>query len=134
MSARVNPRQAQAGNFLYTERLWYHMCSCQPTLGLRTLSLYKFCFHCTKSPFYSWLTYGTIAFPCVKSSLYETTFLSIYFNIMARMAVYTIYFQIKTGKMTSLMLHNEYLEHYYLFGRKKSCVVYLMLLLLESEN
>ena len=46
----------KAGNSFYTGRLWHHMCSCQPTVGLTVLSLYKFCFHCTKSLFYSWLT------------------------------------------------------------------------------
>ena len=45
-----------AGNSLYMGRLWYHMCSCQPTVGLTVLSLYTFCFHCTNSLFYSWLT------------------------------------------------------------------------------
>ena len=45
-----------AGNSLYIGRLWYRMCSCQSTVGLITLPLYKICFHCTKSLFYSWLT------------------------------------------------------------------------------
>ena len=40
-----------SGNSLYTRRLWYHMCNCQPTVGLTILSLFKFCFHCTKSLF-----------------------------------------------------------------------------------
>ena len=30
---------AHPGNSLYMERLWYHMCSCQPTVGLTILSL-----------------------------------------------------------------------------------------------
>ena len=33
-----------AGISLYTGRLWYHMCSCQTTVGLTILSLYKFVF------------------------------------------------------------------------------------------
>ena len=41
---------------LYTGRLWYRMCSCQPTVGLTILPLCKFCFYFTKSQFYCWLT------------------------------------------------------------------------------
>ena len=45
----------------WTRELFIHgkamnMCSCQPTVGLTILSPYKFCFLCTTSLFYSWLT------------------------------------------------------------------------------
>ena len=49
--------------------LWYHTCSCQPTVDLTNLLLHKFCFRCSESLFYSWLTTAHIAFPCLKSSM-----------------------------------------------------------------
>ena len=59
---------------LYTEgRPWYHMCNCQPTVGLATLVVIRIFLHCSNSIFYSWLTTAhTVPWPslCVKISLF----------------------------------------------------------------
>ena len=52
-------------NSLHMGRLWHHMGSCQPTVGLTILLLYK-------KPILQLVdncTYGNIAFPCEKTSM-----------------------------------------------------------------